>query len=90
MRENRSWKMQDLLGKAVLNNQHELLGHIVDVEIVPDDGRINFIELLIDNGKPARTVFVPWSQVNVDGAGQCLTAPFKRHFLQSISLPRSD
>ncbi|MBT8102961.1 MAG: PRC-barrel domain-containing protein [Gammaproteobacteria bacterium] len=88
MQHNEKWRLQDLLGKAILNNRHQLLGHIVDVEIVPDDGRINFVELQIDDAKPARSVFVPWTQISVDIAGSKLTAPFGLRFLRSISQPR--
>lgn len=88
MRDDKKWRMQDLLGKAVLNKRHQLLGHIVDVEIVPDEGRINFVELQIDNARPARSVFVPWTQISVDEAAGSMTAPFGPRFLRSISQPR--
>ncbi|MBT8136036.1 MAG: PRC-barrel domain-containing protein [Gammaproteobacteria bacterium] len=88
MEEHINWKTQQLIGKPVYNTDKELLGHIVDLEVVPGSGRIGFIELVIDEVEPARSVFVPWSQVQIDQDGNIATAPFRRRFLESISQPR--
>ncbi|MBT8098399.1 MAG: PRC-barrel domain-containing protein [Gammaproteobacteria bacterium] len=80
--------MQDLLGKTVINRQHELLGHVLDLEIGLNDGRINFLELCLDAGEPPKTVHIPWSQITVGGANDSLIAPFNLPFLHSIAKHR--
>lgn len=88
MQEHINWKTQQLIGLPVYNNESELLGHIVDFEVVPGSGRIGFVEVAIDEANPARSVFVPWSQVHIDRDGAAATAPFRRQFLASIGQPR--
>lgn len=88
MQQKNNWKTQQLIGRPVYNSEKELLGHIVDFEVVPGSGRIGFVELVIDQAEPLKSVFLPWSQVKIGRDDEFATAPFRREFLESISQPR--